>query len=134
MTQFYLDTSVAVHALLGTADAEAWFDRATANGADEIMSSRVLQTELTRVLRRERLPVSDRDVILDHVGSVRLTEAILASAEAIVPHVKALDAIHLASAIACGSQTIVVSHDANLLEVAALLGLQAHDPIGSAQS
>lgn len=129
MTTYYLDTSVAVHALLGSAAAETWFDGVTAVPEHRVVSSRILRTELTRVLRREELPVVKRDEVLNHVALVRLTEGILAGAESIADHVKTLDAIHLSSALAIGADTIVVSHDVTLLAVAEGLGFEIHDPL-----
>lgn len=128
MRTFYLDTSVAVHALLGTATAEQWFDRITAAG-DELLSSRILQTELTRVLRREGLPVARREEILDHVALVRLTEGVLAGAEAITDHLRTLDAIHLASALSVGSSTVMATHDGALGRVSMEAGLLIIDPV-----
>jgi len=134
VTLHYLDTSIAVHALRGTPEAEAWFDDVTADPRQEIVSSRILQTELTRVLRRDGNPVLDREAILGHVGLVPLGEAILTTAESIADHVKTLDAIHLATALALGSGTVVVTHDENVKRVAASLGLSSSDPIASRPS
>lgn len=131
MTTFYLDTSVAVHALLGDEATEGWFDAITADEAHDLVSSRILRTELTRVLRREELPVSDRNAVLDHVALVRLTEAILTSAESIAAHLKTLDAIHLASAMATGADTVVVTHDVQLHAVAGALGFSTLDPVAA---
>jgi predicted nucleic acid-binding protein len=129
VTRYYLDTSIAVHALQGTPAAERWFDTVTADLESEIVSSRILQTELTRFLRRVGAAVSDRDLILRHLGLVPVSESVLSAAEAVGDHVKTLDAIHVAQAVALGSRTVVVSHDVNVLRVAGLLGLAAHDPI-----
>lgn len=131
MTRFYLDTSVAVHALQGTPAAEAWFDAATRQPEVELVSSRLLQTELTRVLRRDGRPVVEREDILGHVATVDLTEAILNAAEAITVHVKTLDSIHLASALAVGGHVVMATHDNNVKEVAAVLGLETFDPLES---
>lgn len=60
---------------------------------------------------------------------IPLTEAILQQAEAIIPHVKTLDAIHLASALAIGRDPVVVTHDATMHSVAVDLGLDTHDPV-----
>lgn len=129
MTAYYLDTSVAVHALFGDERAEAWFDAVTDDSAHQVVSSRILRTELTRFLRREDLAVTVRDDVLDHVALIRVTESILTGAEAISGHVKTLDAIHLASAIATGADAVVVSHDTRLLAAAGELGFQTHDPL-----
>lgn len=129
MTIFYLDTSVAVHVLLGHEAAETWFDLVNADDGHQVVSSRILRTELTRVLRREGLDVARRAEVLDYVALVRMSEAILTIAESIAAHVKTLDAVHIASAIATGSDTVVVSHDANVQSVATNLGFETIDPI-----
>ena len=94
-----------------------------------VVSSRILRTELTRVLRREGLPVRQRDEVLDVLSLVPITEGVLAAAEAIQPHVKTLDAIHLGSVIAAGLDAVIVSHDATVLAAAASLGYQTLDPV-----
>jgi len=132
VTRYYVDTSVAVHALMGTPRAARWFDEVTADGETILISSRLLQTELTRALRRDDVPVADREAVLANVGLAPVTEAILTGAEAITQHVKTLDAIHLATALSVGSDVVVVSHDANLKRIAEMLGLSAHDPIQDA--
>ncbi|MGC4173746.1 type II toxin-antitoxin system VapC family toxin [Demequina sp.] len=127
MTRYYLDTSVAVHALDGHPRATEWFDQAI--GESDVVSSRLLQTELTRFLRRVALPINMRDALLDKVTMAVLDEATMSSAEANTEHAKTLDAIHLATAVALGSDTVIVSHDANVLRLAAELGLRTLDPV-----
>ena len=129
VTHYYLDTSVAYHALVGTPQAAAWFDTVDNETPGSLFSSRLLRTELTRALRRDGLPVSDRDAILDKVGLVPLTDAILTAAEAITEHVKTLDAIHVASTLAIGSDVILVTHDTGLKRVADVLGIPVLDPL-----
>ena len=132
VTRYYIDTSIAVHALMGTPRAASWFDEVTRHEDTVLVSSRLLQTELTRALRRDNVPVADREAVLANIGLAPVTEAILTGAEAITEHVKTLDAIHLATALALGSDMVVASHDANLKRVAEMLGLSAHDPIEDA--
>ncbi len=130
MTIFYLDTSVAVRALLGhSASAANWIDQTTADEEHLVVSSRILRTELTRVLRREGLPVNRRDEVLDVLSLVPLTDGVLAAAEAIEPHLKTLDAIHLGSVIAAGLDATIVSHDAAMIAAADALGYQNFDPV-----
>lgn len=93
------------------------------------MSSRILRTELTRVLLREGLPVARRDEVMDVLSLVPITEGVLAAAEAIQPHVKTLDAIHIGSVIAAGLDAIIVSHDTSMLAAATALGYQTFDPV-----
>ena len=129
MTSYYLDTSIAYHALVGTPGAAEWFDQIDNEDPGALVSSRLLRTELTRALRRDGTPVQDRDAVLDKVAQVPLTESVLVGAEAITEHVKTLDAIHLASALALGSDVVMVSHDDGIKRVAALLGLDVFDPL-----
>lgn len=127
---FYLDSSVGVRVLLGhSPDAAEWLEALDRNPDAEIVSSRILRTEITRVLRREGLPVADRERLLVGVAQIPLTEGILQQAEAIGPHVKTLDAIHLASALSIGQDPVVVTHDAEVGAVAEELGLRWHDPV-----
>lgn len=127
MNSYYLDTSVAVHALDGHPRAAAWFDSAAAEGG--VFSSRLLQTELTHFLRRDGRPVRTRDLIIDKITVAAIDDPTLETAESITEHVKTLDAIHLATALRLGSDTVMVSHDANVLRLAAELGLRTLDPV-----
>lgn len=131
MTDYYLDTSVAIRIILGhSPDAAAWFDETTANQSDRVISSRLLRTEITRVLRREEIPTSDRDQIIDYVHMVPVDHAVLNEAEAIISHIRTLDAIHLASALRCGlDDLVIVTHDKNMAQVAEHLGFSVHDPV-----
>lgn len=130
MTYFYLDSSVALRVLLGhSRAAAAWFDRTTHQDPESVISSRLLRTELTRVLRRESLPVSRRDEVLDYVGLLPLNDAVLGEAEAIVPHLKTLDAIHLGALIRSGLDATVVTHDATMRAVAEQVGFSTLDPV-----
>lgn len=127
---YYVDTSVALRALLGhSTEAAAWLEAADRDPEVTLVSSRILRTELTRVLRRERIDVAERDRLLDGISLVPMTDAVLELAESIVPHVRTLDAIHLASALAVGRDAVVVTHDAVMLRVAAELGLRTLDPV-----
>jgi hypothetical protein len=128
--RYLLDSSVAIRILLGHSPAAAtWFADAAADPDVELLASRLLRTEVTRVLRREGLPVSRRDEVVDYVGTIPISDAILAEAEAIVPHVKTLDAIHLASLLHTGLDATVVTHDANMRAVAEMLGYSTVDPV-----
>ncbi|MFD3706500.1 type II toxin-antitoxin system VapC family toxin [Nocardia sp. NPDC058658] len=128
---YYLDSSIAVRILLGQSpEAARWFDTATGDLDVSVVSSRLLRTELTRVLRREGKPVLDRDHILDRIGIIPLDHAVLNEAEAIISHVKSLDAIHLASALRSGLDDVtIVTHDKNMISVAEQLGFPVHDPV-----
>lgn len=123
----YLDTSIAVAALEGIPTARAWFQRAVAE--DSVVSSRLLQTELTRVLRRQGKPVAHRELLLQYVSLAPITDAVLATAEAIPQQIRSLDAIHLATVLQLGGTATVITHDRQMLTAAVDLGLQTHDPL-----
>lgn len=130
MTTYYLDTSVALRALLGhSPSAAAWIDAVTSAPEHDLVTSRLLQTELTRVLRRERLPVTLRTEILDVLGIMPITDGVLAAAESIEPNIKTLDAIHLGSVIVAGFDATIVTHDAGMKAAAEHLGYPCHDPV-----
>lgn len=131
VSSYYLDSSVAVRIMLGHSPTAAqWFDSVTGKPGVRVVSSRILRTEITRVLRRESLPVNNRAQILDYIDTIPLDHAVLQEAEAIVPHIRSLDAIHLASALRSGLEDlIVVTHDASMKSVAATIGFEITDPV-----
>jgi predicted nucleic acid-binding protein len=131
VTYYYLDSSVAVRIMLGhSASAARWFDNTTGRDDDRVVSSRILRTEIIRVLRRESLPVTDRDEILDYVDTIPFDHAVLQEAEAIIRHIRTLDAIHLASALRSGLEDLViVAHDTTMKSVAATIGFRVTDPV-----
>lgn len=131
MTVYYLDTSVAVRILLHHSPAAAaWFDDVNASSKDLLVSSRLLRTEMSRVLRRTEQPLTRRSHVLDYVGTLAVDHAVLQEAEAIVPHIRTLDADHLASALRSGIEDLVVAtHDHSVSDVAVLLGFDVHDPV-----
>ncbi len=129
MVKFYLDTSVAVHVLEGSPQASEWFDRIAADPDSQLISSRLLQTELTRVQRRDGKPVSDRDLVLRHVSLIPVTEGILGTAEMVTDHIRTLDAIHLATTLLVGSFAVLVTHDATLTRLGLDHGLAVADPV-----
>lgn len=128
--RWYMDASVALHAILSGGDlrARAWLD-ATIQTRDEVFSSTLLHLELSRVLRREGLAPSLSRPLLDRVNLVSIDDGILRFAAAIEPHVKSLDAIHLATCALLGSGIALATHDDNMARVAASLGLDSMDPI-----
>lgn len=126
---WYLDTSVALHALLPTGDGRAaeWIDQA--NRAGGLYSSSLLELEIIRVLRRERLAVERAGEVLDRVNLVSIDDGLLRAAAAIEPHVRSLDAIHLATCALLGSEVELATHDVQLREAAQALGRGVIDPL-----
>lgn len=130
MSSYYIDMSVAGRILLGHSPAAiAWFAQAVGD-EDLLVTSRLLRTELTRLVRREGLGLDRRREIVDRLATIPVDHGTLAAAEAIVPHVKTLDAIHLASALHSGlDDLVIVSHDHNMSNVARELGFEVFDPV-----
>lgn len=128
--RWYIDASVALHALLPGGDLRArrWLDEVTQAG-DDVFSSMLLHLELARVLRREGLDVSMARPVLDRVNLVSIDDGVLRFAAAIEAHIKSLDAIHLATCALLGANISVVTHDAQMSTAAASLGLEAMDPL-----
>ena len=127
---WYLDTSVALRILLGHSQtAIDWFDSVASQGATFI-SSRLLELEMKRVLRRESIDTGSADAFLAEFALLSVDDHLVAEAAAIRPHIKSLDALHLASAQRLGPPHVtVVTHDANLALVADALGFEVFDPV-----
>lgn len=130
--RWYLDASVALHAVLPGGDqrARTWLDSVRANG-DEVFSSTLLHLELTRVLRREHVDPRLAQPVLERIHQVSIDDGVLRFAAAIEPHLKSLDAIHLATCSLLGTGVTVATHDANMADVAISLGLDVLDPVAT---
>ncbi|MDR1767336.1 MAG: type II toxin-antitoxin system VapC family toxin [Propionibacteriaceae bacterium] len=120
----YLDTSVVVHAIAGSSN---WFAELDAD--DEPFSSRLLELEITRTLRRDGLDPDIARPYLRRIALVSLDDATLAAAGQIPEHLKTLDAIHLATALRTDPTATMLTHDRTLAAVAAAHGFTVRDPI-----
>lgn len=128
---FYLDTSIAIRAIDGAPENAAVVDWLEACPDNSIVSSRLLRTELIRYLRRDDIPLEDGEPIFDAVSLIEPSVVTFNVAEGILPHIKTLDAIHLATALTIGEPVTVISHDANMLKVAKELGLPTFNPVAA---
>ncbi len=127
----YLDSSVALRTILDVPERlrlQAWMDETDA----DVVSSRLLRTEVIRVLRRDGRPISDAAALLSRVGLFDITRETHAVAESIERHVRTLDALHLATALLIGDSVTVATHDSAMREVAEHLGLDTVDPVALA--
>ena len=128
MELVYLDSSVALRTILDVPERtrlQSWMAH-----ADSVhVSSRLLRTEVVRVLRRDSRPLSDAAPLLDRVGLLDITRETHSIAESIERHVKTLDALHLATALLIGDPVTVASHDSAMKHVATHLGLAVVDPV-----
>lgn len=124
----YLDSSVALRTIFDVPERvqlQQWMD---SPGLD-FVSSRLLRTEVVRVLRREVRPLSDAEPLLSRVGLFDINRETHAVAESIERHIKTLDALHLATALLIGEPVTVATHDANMKDVAQRIGLSTVDPV-----
>lgn len=131
-TLVYLDSSVALRTILDVPEREH-LQRWMHNSGFTLLSSRLLQTEVARVLRRDDRPLSDGAPLLDRVGMLEITRETHTVAEAIERHIKTLDALHLATALLVGEPVTVATHDSNMKSVAEHLGFRVADPVAEEQ-
>lgn len=128
----YLDSSVALRTILNVPERQHLQSWMQAPGTT-FVSSRLLRTEVVRVLRRDGRPLSDGTPLLDRVGLLDIGAETHTVAESIERHVKTLDALHLATALLIGEPVTVATHDATMAAVAAHLGLEVDDPVARAR-
>lgn len=133
LTLCYLDASIVLEALLpgGNLHARRWMDRATKAG-DSLTSSTLLELEVIRTLRREGIATATTvaSAVVARISLVTIDHTVLKLAGAIEPHVKSLDAIHLATCLRVGPRAVMVTHDRAMAAAAADLGLETYDPLG----
>lgn len=129
--RWYLDTSVALHAVMpgGVGRAREWVIEACSDG--EVFSSTLLHLEMTRVLRREGLDPAAAQPVIDRVELVSIGDGVLRFAAAIGPHIKTLDSIHLATCALLGSGVELVTNDAGMRKVAEVMGIDSIDPLAA---
>lgn len=130
MSIIYLDSSVALRTILDVPERlrlQAWMQTPGVT----LVSSRLLRTEVTRVLRRDSRPTTDGAPLLDRVGMLDITRETHTVAESIERHIRTLDALHLATALLIGESVTIASHDMAMKEVAGHLGLRVTDPVAS---
>lgn len=124
----YLDSSVALRTILDTPQRQrlqSWMH----TPGTTFISSRLLRTEVIRVLRRDGRPLDHGTPLLDRVGLLDITKETHTVAESIERHVKTLDALHLATALLIGEPVTVATHDTTMKTVAEHLGLHVTDPV-----
>ena len=133
MTACYLDGSALVK--LATIEAETDALRAHIAIHRRLITSRVAAVEVPRALAR-RGPASVKAAAealksaFDHLHLVELDETVAERAAELTPAaLRSLDAIHLTSALAIGSElTELITYDARLASAARAAGLEVVAP------
>lgn len=134
LSTYYLDSSVALHALLpgGAAAARLWVDEARMRG-DRLVSSSLLGLELARVLRRESLDPSWARSITERVDQVSVNDGVVRFAASLEPHLKSLDALHLATCLLLGPEVTLVTHDLAMSQGCRVLDIDVFDPLSGSR-
>ena len=127
----YLDSSVALRTILDVPERSSLQEWMQAPGTT-FVSSRLLRTEVVRVLRRDGRPLADATPLPDRVGTLDSTRETHSVAESIERHIETLDALRLAMALLVGEPVTVATHDSMMKTVAVHLGLSVTDPVRSA--
>jgi uncharacterized protein len=132
---FYADTSALVKLLREEAETEAL--RAYLEGTD-MVSSELILTEIPRAVRRAAAhdPSLPLDQLLNRAGDLvdavalrPLDRALLAAAGALAePALRALDAIHVVSAVELAPVEAFVTYDERQAAAARLAGLRTMAP------
>jgi uncharacterized protein len=132
---FYADASALVKLVRDEAESDAL--RAYLEGADLVTSELVL-TEVPRAVRRAAVldPELPLDLLLDRTGQLldavalaTLDRALLAGAGALgEPALRALDAIHVATAVGLHPLDAFVTYDERQAAAARLAGLRTTAP------
>jgi predicted nucleic acid-binding protein len=134
---FYADASALVKLVRDEAESDAL--RAYLAGAD-LVSSELVLTEISRAVRRAvaHQPLLPIDLLLERAGELidavalrPLDRALLAAAGALTePALRALDAIHVISAVDLRPVEAFVTYDERQAAVARLAGLRTIAPGG----
>ncbi|HEY5847943.1 MAG TPA: type II toxin-antitoxin system VapC family toxin [Microlunatus sp.] len=125
----YLDTSAAAKLLVEepeSAGLAAFLD--SLETEEHIMSSSLLETELRRLGTRLVVPQSAVTDLLARIGLIEPDRSLFYEAGLLPgPHLRSLDALHLATAVRVDADA-VVAYDRRLLEAARSLGLDTVSP------
>lgn len=135
MALFYADASALVKLVRDEAESDAL--RAYLEGAD-LVSSELVLTEVPRAVRRAVAldPELPLDLLLDRTGQLldavalaTLDQALLAGAGALAePTLRALDALHVATAVGLHPIDAFVTYDERQAAAARLAGLRTTAP------
>ncbi|MCU0308130.1 MAG: type II toxin-antitoxin system VapC family toxin [Thermoleophilia bacterium] len=135
MTALYLDASALVKLVRDESGSAAL--RRHVDGA-RLVSSELVRTEVPRAVRRAAaddpgLPLDELVVaagrVIDALTLITIDRGILAAAGALrEPALRALDAIHIVSAVDAGTVDAFVTYDARQAAAARLVGLRTVAP------
>jgi predicted nucleic acid-binding protein len=119
----YLDTSAAFKVLTKEAERDALIDYLDNRSTETLVSSVVLRIEMHRTGRRLGVDPTLVNRVVARLALAELTQEICARAEGFAdPHLRSLDAIHVATALDLGTTTFT-TYDQRQAEAATVAGL-----------
>lgn len=127
----YLDTSAAAKLVQQERESQALAVWLTERIGRPLVSSALLYPELVRAVSRHRPHLADRAVALaQRIMTVPIaTDIVISAATVGNPHVRTLDALHLATAVAIGAElSAFVTYDKRLAAAAEQVGLRVFAP------
>jgi predicted nucleic acid-binding protein len=130
----YLDTSAIVKLIRPELESNHLTEWLNARHAEHVVTSKLAEVEVPRALRREEpTRLAAVPSVLAHLDRLDIDDAVRATAGAYpFPHLRSLDAIHLATAdqLVASGKTIsaFVTYDRRLAGTAAELGLVVAAP------
>lgn len=127
---WYIDSSIALRAIREESLAtRAWFDSALAAG-DRLVTSRLLELEVTRVLKNADLDVTTAADLVDRFYLVPLTDDLVDVAMSFDERLGGADSLHIATASRLGSNAVTIAtHDRQMAVAAAAIGFEVTDPV-----
>jgi predicted nucleic acid-binding protein len=121
----YLDASAAVKFVVPERESAAL--AVALKPDDALVASEILEVELGRACLRRGMPPAAATPILDLVALLPVTEIRERAALTQPPVLRALDAIHLAAALAIEAD-LLLAYDLRLLDAARAAGLTVASP------
>jgi len=127
MATTFLDASALVKLVRDEPESQALIDYL--DGRSSVEASEISITEVGRAVRRT-FPDADASEALDGVVMHKVTSALLRRAVLLQPPtLRALDAIHLATALSLSTEDVdVITYDTRLAEAARAHGLRVTQP------
>ena len=129
MSTYYLDASALAKLILVEPESRQLIDAIGSAGV-VVATSLVGSVEVERACARQDVPRADVQRVLDDVNLLSFDIAVAAVAARVMPpHIRALDAIHLATARALGADLdAMYCYDRRLIDAARAIGIDVRSP------
>jgi len=126
--RIYVDSSAAVKLVSAEAETSALQGFLSDVGNAEILSSVLLETELRRTASRQGAAQGEVSEVLSGIDLLAAPRGLFHEAGLLaVPHLRSLDAIHLATALRIEA-SVLVTYDRRLGDAAEVVGIPAVAP------